>query len=99
MSISDMYNVSTSPDNKSLSRENKESKQLNLKGRGTNNIVLEFGNEQLDVATSEYIKTLEKDLKKANAKIKNLESGLSRVSYEMNKLKTELAAIKQILNR
>ena len=89
-----MYN--TKPEVKTT---NSDTKEVSLKGRGTNNVVLEFGNEKLDLSTLAYVENLQNELKKANTKIKNLESSISRLNYESNKLKTELNSIKQLLNR
>lgn len=73
--------------------------QLKIKGRGSNNILIENNSSLVNLPSFEYVTFVENDLKKSKKRIKSLESILNRMLIEHNKLKNEVNSLKQILNR
>jgi len=77
-----------------------QKKSLTIRGRSKNNVVLESeNNEMINLASHEFMLSLESELKKTKIKIKTLEGIVNRMLVENNKVRTELNALKQILGR
>jgi len=53
----------------------------------------------INLASHEFMLSLESELKKTKIKIKTLEGIVNRMLVENNKVRTELNALKQILGR
>ena len=82
-----------------IKSNNRTNEKFLLKGKATNNALIEVGTDLINLSTHEYSRFLEKQIDKQRKKIKSLEDMVNRMVIEHNKLRNEVNSLKQYLNR